>query len=145
MASVNRVTILGNLGRDPETRTFPSGGQVCNIRVATTETWTDKQTKEKREATEWHSIVFSDRLAEVAAQYLKKGSQVYVEGQLRTRKWTDKDGAERYSTEIRADRMQLLGGIPKSVDGEAGQASRRSSAPARGDSGFEADDSSIPF
>jgi len=137
MASVNRVTILGNLGRDPETRTFPSGGQVCNIRVATTETWTDKQTKEKREATEWHSIVFSDRLAEVAAQYLKKGSQVYVEGQLRTRKWTDKDGAERYSTEIRADRMQLLGGIPKSVDSEAGQASRRPSASARGDSGFE--------
>lgn len=145
MASVNRVTILGNLGRDPETRTFPSGGQVCNIRVATTETWTDKQTKEKREATEWHSIVFSDRLAEVAAQYLKKGSQVYVEGQLRTRKWTDKDGAERYSTEIRADRMQLLGGIPKSVDNEAGQAQRKTSAPARGDSGFEADDSTIPF
>ena len=110
MASVNKVIIVGNLGRDPETRTFPSGGQVCNIRVATTDRWKDKQSGEMREITEWHSIVFNDRLADVAAQYLRKGSQGYVEGQLRTRKWTDKDGADRYSTEIRADQMQMLGG-----------------------------------
>ena len=153
MASVNKVIIVGNLGRDPETRTFPSGGQVCNIRVATTDAWTDKQSNEKREITEWHSIVFNDRLAEVAAQYLRKGSQVYVEGQLRTRKWTDKDGADRYSTEIRADQMQMLGGVPKSVDEEASGARQPAARPATaprpaqaraGDSGFD-DAEEIPF
>jgi single-strand DNA-binding protein len=110
MASVNKVIIVGNLGRDPETRTFPSGGQVCNVRIATTDRWKDKQSGEMREITEWHNVVFNDRLAEIAGQYLRKGSQVYVEGSLRTRKWTDKDGNERYTTEIRADQMQMLGG-----------------------------------
>jgi single-strand DNA-binding protein len=109
MASVNKVIIIGNLGRDPETRYSASGDAMCNITVATTETWKDKQSGEKKEATEWHRITFFGRLAEVAGQYLKKGSQVYVEGSLRTRKWTDKEGVERYSTEIRADEMKMLG------------------------------------
>ena len=110
MASVNKVIILGNLGADPETRTFPSGGQVCNVRIATTERWKDRQSGEQKEITEWHNVVFNDRLAEIAGQYLRKGSPVYVEGSLRTRKWTDKDGNDRYTTEIVAESMQLLGG-----------------------------------
>ena len=109
MASVNKVIIVGNLGRDPEMRTFPSGDQVANVTVATTDKWKDKQTGEMREATEWHRVVFNGRLAEIAGQYLRKGSQVYVEGSLRTRKWTDQSGVEKYSTEIRADQMQMLG------------------------------------
>jgi single-strand DNA-binding protein len=109
MASVNKVIVVGNLGRDPEMRTFPSGDQVANVTVATTDRWKDKQSGEMREATEWHRIVFNGRLAEIAGQYLRKGSQVYVEGSLRTRKWTDKDGVEKYTTEIRADQMQMLG------------------------------------
>jgi len=109
MASVNKVIIVGNLGRDPEMRTFPSGDQVANVTIATTDKWKDKQTGEMREATEWHRVVFNGRLAEIAGQYLRKGSQVYVEGSLRTRKWTDQSGVEKYSTEIRADQMQMLG------------------------------------
>jgi single-strand DNA-binding protein len=151
MASVNRVTIVGNLGRDPETRTFPSGDQVCNVRIATTDKWKDKQSGEMREHTEWHSVVFNGRLAEIAAQYLRKGSQVYVEGSLRTRKWQDKDGQDRYSTEIRVDQMQMLGGRQDADSGER-QPSRaaparqpqRSAAPAGG-SGFEDMDDSPPF
>jgi single-strand DNA-binding protein len=109
MASVNKVILVGNLGRDPETRTFPSGDQVCNVTIATTDKWKDKQSGEMREATEWHRLVFNGRLAEIAAQYLRKGSQIYVEGQIRTRKYTDKDGAEKYATDIRVDQMQMLG------------------------------------
>ena len=109
MASVNKVILVGNLGRDPETRTFPSGGQVCNVRIATTDRWKDRQTGEPREATEWHSVVFNGPLAEIAGRYLRKGSQVYVEGSLRTRKWQDQSGQDRYTTEIRADTMQMLG------------------------------------
>ncbi|WP_404300983.1 single-stranded DNA-binding protein [Alicycliphilus denitrificans] len=109
MASVNKVIIVGNLGRDPEMRTFPSGDQVANVRIATTDRWRDKNTGENKEATEWHSVVFNGRLAEIVGQYLRKGSQVYVEGSLRTRKWTDQSGQERYTTEIRADTMQMLG------------------------------------
>ena len=109
MASVNKVIIVGNLGRDPEMRTFPSGDQVANVTIATTDKWKDKQTGEMKEATEWHRVVFNGRLAEIAGQYLRKGSQVYVEGTLRTRKWTDQNGVEKYSTEIRADQMQMLG------------------------------------
>jgi single-strand DNA-binding protein len=109
MASVNKVIIIGNLGRNPETRYSASGDTICNITVATSENWKDKQSGEKKEATEWHRISFFGRLAEIAAQYLHKGSQVYVEGSLRTRKWTDKEGVERYSTEIRADEMKMLG------------------------------------
>ena len=109
MASVNKVIIVGNLGRDPEMRTFPSGDQVANVTIATTDKWRDKQSGEMREATEWHRVIFNGRLAEIAGQYLRKGSQVYVEGSLRTRKWTDQSGVEKYSTEIRADQMQMLG------------------------------------
>lgn len=109
MASVNKVIIIGNLGADPETRYTPGGDAVTNIRVATTDKWKDKASGEMKEATEWHRIAFFGRLAEIAGQYLKKGSQVYVEGSLRTRKWQDKDGQDRYSTEIRADTMQMLG------------------------------------
>ena len=109
MASVNKVIIVGNLGRDPETRYMPNGDAVTNIAVATTESWKDKNSGEKKELTEWHRITFYRKLAEIAGQYLKKGSQVYVEGRLQTRKWTDKEGVERYTTEIIADTMQMLG------------------------------------
>ena len=110
MASINKVIIVGNLGRDPEMRTFPSGDQVANVTIATTDKWKDKQTGEMKEATEWHRVVFNGRLAEIVGQYLRKGSQVYIENSLRTRKWTDQAGIEKYSTEIRADQMQMLGG-----------------------------------
>ncbi len=109
MASVNKVIIVGNLGADPETRYLPSGEAVTNIRVATTDKWKDKTSGEMKEATEWHRIAFFGRLATIAGEYLKKGSQVYVEGSLRTRKWQDKEGQDRYSTDIRADVMQMLG------------------------------------
>jgi single-strand DNA-binding protein len=109
MASVNKVIIVGNLGRDPETRYMPSGDAITNIAVATTDSWKDKATGEKKEQTEWHRISAFGKLAEIMGQYLKKGSQVYIEGSLRTRKYTDKDGIERYATEIRADTMQMLG------------------------------------
>ena len=110
MASVNKVIIVGNLGRDPETRYMPNGEAVTNVAVATTESWKDKNSGEKKELTEWHRITFYRKLAEIAGQYLKKGSQVYVEGRLQTRKWTDKENVERYTTEIIADTMQMLGG-----------------------------------
>lgn len=111
MASINKVILVGNLGRDPELRTFPSGDQVANVTIATTDKWRDKNTGENRETTEWHRVAFHGRLAEIVGQYLRKGSQVYVEGSIRTRKWTDpQSGQERYSTEIRADQMQMLGG-----------------------------------
>jgi single-strand DNA-binding protein len=109
MASVNKVIIVGNLGRDPETRYMPSGDAMTSIAVATTDSWKDKATGEKKEQTEWHRISFFGKLAEIAGQYLKKGSQVYIEGSLRTRKYTDKDGVEKYATDIRADTMQMLG------------------------------------
>ena len=110
MASVNKVVIVGNLGKDPEMRTFPSGDQIANVTVATTDKWRDKNTGENKEATEFHRITFHARLAEIAGKYLRKGSQVYIEGSLRTRKWTDQaTGQERYATEIRADNMQMLG------------------------------------
>ena len=109
MASVNKVILVGNLGRDPESRTFPSGDQVCNVTIATTDKWKDKASGEMKEATEWHRLVFNGRLAEIAAQYLRKGSQIYVEGQIRTRKFTDKEGVEKFATEIRVDQMQMLG------------------------------------
>ena len=108
MASVNKVILIGNLGRDPETRYMPDGGAITNISVATTETWKDKA-GEKQEKTEWHRVAFFGKLAEIAGEYLKKGSQVYVEGSLRTRKWQDKEGQDRYSTDIRGDVMQMLG------------------------------------
>ena len=109
MASVNKVILVGNLGADPETRYTPNGDQITNIRLATTDSWKDKATGERREATEWHRVVFFGKLAEIAGQYLKKGSQVYIEGRIRTRKWQDKDGQERYTTEIEAEEMKMLG------------------------------------
>lgn len=142
MASVNKVIIVGNLGRDPEMRTFPSGDQVANVRIATTDKWKDKQTGEMREATEWHSVVFNGRLAEIVGQYLRKGSQVYVEGSLRTRKWTDQSGQERYTTEIRADHMQMLGGKQEDGGQRAAPAPRPAPAPAPAvGSGFDDMDS----
>lgn len=109
MAGINKVIIVGNLGADPEMRTMPNGEAVANISVATSESWTDKNTGERREVTEWHRIVFYRRQAEVCGQYLRKGSQVYVEGKLKTRKWTDQNGVDRYTTEIIGDTMQMLG------------------------------------
>ena len=110
MASINRATIIGNVGRDPELRYSAAGAAVCNITVATSRNWKDKTSGEKVEETEWHRVVFYDRLAEIAGEYLKKGRSVYVEGRLKTRMWTDKEGVERYTTEIVADNMQMLGG-----------------------------------
>ena len=147
MASVNKVIIVGNLGRDPEMRTFPSGDQVANVTIATTDKWKDKQSGEMREATEWHRVVFNGRLAEIVGQYLRKGSQVYVEGSLRTRKWTDQSGVEKYSTEIRADQMQMLGGRPEGA--APAPAPRPAPAPApvqrSAGSGFDDMDDDIPF
>lgn len=162
MASVNKVIIVGNLGRDPETRYMPSGDAVTNINVATTDRYKDKQSGEMREATEWHRISFFGKLAEIAGQYLKKGSQVYIEGSLRTRKYTDKDGIEKYATEIRAETMQMLGsrqGMGAPSDGEGYEAPRsapaaRPAAPAArpapaaarpAPSGFDDMDDDIPF
>lgn len=119
MRGVNKVIIVGNLGADPEVRQFGNGGSVTNISVATSERWTDKQTGEPKEQTEWHRVAMFNRLGEVAAQYLRKGSSVYVEGSLRTRKWQDENGNDRYSTEIRADSMQMLGGNPGGGQGGA--------------------------
>lgn len=129
MASVNKVIIVGNLGRDPETRYMPNGEAVTNVAVATTESWKDKSSGEKKELTEWHRITFYRKLAEIAGQYLKKGSQVYVEGRLQTRKWTDKDGVERYTTEIIADSMQMLGSR-QGMGGSAPMDDDYSSAPS---------------
>jgi single-strand DNA-binding protein len=110
MASINKVILIGNLGRDPEVRYTPNGAAVCNVSVATTRNWKDKTSGDKVEETEWHRVVFYDRLAEIAGEYLKKGRPVYVEGRLKTRKWQDKDGKDNYTTEIVAEQMQLLGG-----------------------------------
>ena len=111
MASVNKVILVGNLGRDPEVRYSPDGAAICNVSIATTSTWKDKSSGERKEETEWHRVVFYNRLAEIAGEYLKKGRPVYVEGRLKTRKWQDKDtGADKFTTEIVADQMQLLGG-----------------------------------
>jgi single-strand DNA-binding protein len=123
MASVNKVILVGNLGADPETRYAPSGDAICNIRLATTESWKDKASGEKREATEWHRVVFYRKLAEIADQYLRKGSSVYIEGRIKTRKWQDKDGQDRYTTEIEATEMQMLGG--RGDSGQRGSADDR--------------------
>ena len=107
---INKVILVGNLGADPETRYMPSGSAVTNLSVATSESWKDKQTGEQKDRTEWHKVVMFDRLAEIAAEYLRKGSQVYIEGKLQTRKWQDRDGNDRWTTEVRASEMQMLGG-----------------------------------
>lgn len=144
MASVNKVIIVGNLGRDPEMRTFPSGDQVANVTIATADRWKDKNSGEQKEATEWHRVTFHGKLAEIVGQYLRKGSQVYVEGSLRTRKWTDQASSqERYATEIRADSLQMLGG---KSDGQQGQQpARQQQKPQQGaSSGFDCSDE-IPW
>lgn len=127
MASLNKCQIIGHLGRDPEIRYMPSGEAIATLAVATTDKWKDKATGETKEQTEWHRIVFFGRIAEVCGQYLKKGSQIYVEGSLRTRKYVDKDGVEKYSTEIRGDSMQMLG---SKSGGESEQGARQAPAPA---------------
>ena len=163
MASVNKVILIGNLGRDPEIRYRPDGAAVCNVSIATTSTWKDKATGERREETEWHRVVFYNRLAEIAGEYLKKGRSVYVEGRLKTRKWQDKEtGADRYSTEIIADQMQMLGGrddahehdparttasaAPQQSYAEATGRSMAAQAPAQPSSGSLADmEDDVPF
>jgi single-strand DNA-binding protein len=154
MASVNKVILVGNLGADPETRYMPSGDAIANIRLATTFRWKDKQSGENKEETEWHRIVFRGRLAEIAGEYLKKGSPCYVEGRIRTRKWQDKEGQDRYTTEIMADNMQLLGsrsgaGEPRTdrepaeaTDGGAPKPAAAKKAPAGGIGDMDDD---IPF
>lgn len=131
MASVNKVILIGNLGRDPEVRYTPNGSAVCNVSLATTRNWKSKDSGERQEETEWHRVVFFDRLAEIAGEYLKKGRPVYVEGRLKTRKWTDKDGVEKYTTEIFADQMQLLGG--REEGGMGGGGGSRASMAGGGD------------
>ena len=129
MASVNKVIIIGNLGRDPETRYMPDGGAITNISVATTDKWKDKN-GEMQEKTEWHRVAFFGKLAEIAGEYLKKGSQVYVEGRLQTRKWQDKDGQDKYTTEIVANQMQMLGSRQGMGGGE--RAEQRAAEPSEG-------------
>ena len=168
MASINKVIIIGNLGRDPEVRYTPNGAAICNVSLATTRNWKDKNTGEKVEETEWHRVVFYDRLAEIAGEYLKKGRPVYVEGRLKTRKWADKDGIEKFTTEIIASEMQLLGGRegmggPGGEEGggasgaggysrpapaarpAAAPAARPAPAPSKASSGFDDMDDDIPF
>lgn len=128
MASLNKAILIGNLGQDPEVRYAPSGDAISNVSVATSESWKDKTSGEKRESVEWHRVVFFGKLAEIAGQYLKKGSQVYVEGRIQTRKWQDNDGQDRYTTEIRADTMKMLGG-----KAEGGEAPRQSAPQQRQD------------
>jgi single-strand DNA-binding protein len=164
MASVNKVILIGNLGRDPEVRYAPSGSAICNVTLATSRQWKDKTSGERQEETEWHRVVFYDRLAEIAGEYLKKGRPVYVEGRLKTRKWTDKDGVEKYTTEIVADQMQLLGsregmgggdeagggsGYARAGGGEVRPAARPSAPAAKpaakSSTGFDDMDDDIPF
>ena len=154
MASVNKVIIIGNLGRDPEVRYTPDGASITNVTIATTDTWKDKATGEKKEATEWHRVVFFGKLAEIAGQYLKKGRQVYVEGALRTRKWQDKEGQERYTTEIVANEMKMLGSregmsdAPPREGGGAGSAAggnRPPAAPQPAGGNFNDFEDDIPF
>ncbi|MDA8382419.1 MAG: single-stranded DNA-binding protein [Betaproteobacteria bacterium] len=149
MASVNKVILIGNLGADPEVRYMPSGDAVTNARLATTDTWKDKN-GEKQERTEWHRVSFFGKLAEIAGEYLKKGSAVYVEGRLQTRKWQDKDGQERYTTEIVADRMQMLGGRGAVGGASASAPAESIAAPAPGarsggSGGFDDFEDDIPF
>ena len=162
MASLNKVQIIGNLGRDPEVRYTPNGNAVCNVSVATTRQWKNKDSGERQEETEWHRVVFYDRLAEIAGEYLKKGRSVYVEGRLKTRKWTDKEGKDQYTTEVIATEMQMLGSREGMGGGEErgggddyGDRPQQRSAPAarpaaskpaaKPATGFDAMDDDIPF
>ena len=147
---VNKVILVGNLGKDPETRYMPSGSAVTNLTLATSEQWKDKQTGDQQERTEWHKIAMFGRLAEIAAEYLRKGSQVYIEGKLRTRKWQDKEGKDRYTTEIVADEMQMLGSKGGGAGAGAPAASSAQRPAAVNDSGVDSGppgdfDDDIPF
>ena len=160
MASVNKVILVGHLGKDPETRYMPNGDAITNATLATSESWKDKQTGEKKEQTEWHRLVFFRKLAEIAGQYLRKGSLIYIEGSLKTRKWQDKDGQDRYTTEITVNEMTMLGGRGDAGGGQSsgepqqrqqqqrpqgnggGQQQRQSAPQSRGFDDFEDD---IPF
>jgi single-strand DNA-binding protein len=143
---VNKVILIGHLGKDPEVRYMPSGNAVCNVTLATSDSWKDKQTGETKDRTEWHNLVFYGRLAEIAGEYLRKGSQAYVEGRLQTRKWQDKNGNDRYTTEIIVNDMQMLGGRGggSSADYNAAPASTASSGASAGGGADEFDDD-IPF
>ena len=162
MASVNKVILIGNLGKDPEIRYAPSGSAICNVTIATSRQWKDKTSGERQEETEWHRVVFYDRLAEIAGEYLKKGKSVYIEGRLKTRKWTDKEGVDKYTTEIIAQEMTMLGGREGGAGGgggdEMGGAPAPRSAPparsaaapapkpaAKSSTGFDDMDDDIPF
>jgi single-strand DNA-binding protein len=158
MASVNKVILIGNLGRDPEVRYTPNGAAICNVTIATSRNWKAKDSGEKMEETEWHRVVFYDRLAEIAGEYLKKGRSVYVEGRLKTRKWQDKDGVEKYTTEIIAEEMKMLGsreGMGGGVSEEGGAPSRAPAqrpaaaggkpAGTKSSTGFDDMDDDIPF
>ncbi len=161
MASVNKVILIGNCGRDPEVRYAQSGSAICNVTLATSRSWKDKTSGERVEETEWHRVVFYDRLAEIAGEYVKKGKQIYVEGRLKTRKWTDKDGVEKYTTEIIASEMTLLGSREGmgGADGDESRPAPRSApaarapasaaapkaAAAKSSSGFGDMDDDIPF
>ena len=143
---VNKAILIGNLGADPDTRYMPSGSAVTNCRIATTEAWKDRETGDQQERTEWHNIVFFGRLAEIAGEYLRKGSQVYIEGRLRTRKWQDREGNDRWTTEINADQMQMLGGRP-GAGAPAATPSSHSEAPAQAPAAAQAEEfeDDIPF
>ena len=166
MASINKVILIGNLGRDPEVRYTPNGSAVCNVSIATTRNWKNKDSGERMEETEWHRVVFFDRLAEIAGEYLKKGRSVYVEGRLRTRKWQDKDGKDQYTTEVMATDMQMLGSRegmgggsadedgggsgggysrPAPASRPAGQASKPAASKPSSATGFDDMDDDIPF
>jgi single-strand DNA-binding protein len=162
MAAINKVILIGNLGKDPEVRYTPNGNAICNVSVATTRTWKDKTSGDKQEETEWHRVVFYDRLAEIAGEYLKKGRPIYVEGRLKTRKWQNKEGQDVYTTEIIANEMQMLGGREGMGGGDEGGGggnynSRPASAPApasrpaaskpagKPSTGFDDMDDDIPF
>jgi len=155
---INKVILIGNLGKDPETRYMPSGGAVTNVTLATSESWKDKQTGQQQERTEWHRVVFFNRLAEIAGEYLKKGSKVYIEGSLRTRKWQDQSGQDKYTTEIVASEMQMLdskgGGMGGTFPDESGYSAPAQSAPsamqsaqpqAAAPAGMDDFDDDIPF
>lgn len=151
MASINKVILIGNLGRDPEVRYTSAGTAVCNLTLATSRNWKDKQSGEKQEETEWHRVVFYDRLAEIAGEYLKKGRSAYVEGRLKTRKWQDKDGRDNYTTEIVGESLQLLGGKDEADKPQRTHSEMKRAAPAKASAskssggGFDDMDDDIPF
>jgi single-strand DNA-binding protein len=145
MASVNKVILIGNLGADPEIRATASGESVCNLRLATTEKWKDKASGEARETTDWHRVVFYRRLAEIAGEYLRKGSPIYVEGRLRTRKWQDKDGNERTTTEIEGNELTMLGGKPAGANPVPAAPARSSPASRAGAMPPAIDEGDYPF